>query len=122
MEVVLKSENLSLLYIHEGMMKCQKIFLDTRFDRSGSLYDRSPRDLEIMKRVFSRSRKTILSESWNGEKLLYQLMDQSVLKLSIFSTDRRSSLQLSYFDEEEGKKQRFSRTAHREVSRMAPCL
>ena len=31
-EVVLKSENLSLLYIHVGMMKCQKIFLDTRFE------------------------------------------------------------------------------------------
>ena len=34
-------------------------------------------------------------------------MDQSVLEWSIFSTDRRSSLQLSYFDEEEGKETTF---------------
>ena len=39
-------------------------------------------------------------------------MDQSVLKLSIFSTDRRSSLQLSYFDEEEGKKNNVSHAPH----------
>ena len=57
MEVVLKSENLSLLYVRPCRYdEVSEDLFGHSLRRSGSLYDRSPRDLEIMKRVFTRSK------------------------------------------------------------------